>query len=110
MFSDFQAVMTSSQGPTMVSMELLLHTDTATISWALTAMALAKLPGTILLGAMFERLQPELLFAVGSAVAGVATAAAPFTTHVWAYVTVMAVTGIGQGFFNTGSCTQGMAK
>ena len=49
-------------GPTMVSMEILLDTDTKTISSTFTGMGVGFLVGAIVCGMIYGRMNSELLF------------------------------------------------
>ncbi len=87
----------------MVSMELLLGTDTITISWAMTAMALGKIPGTLVTGPLYRRLNKELLFAMGCTLSGLGMATAPWSGHPAGYIVSLAVIGAGNGLYQAGT-------
>ena len=50
------------EGPTLVSMEILLDTDIEHISLSFTGAAFGHLAGALLSGVIYDRLNTELLF------------------------------------------------
>lgn len=90
-------------GTTIVHMERLFASDTATMSWTFTGHAFGQLVGTALTGLIYDRLlDHELLFAVSVLVEALTTIAAPFVTNLFAYFVVTAVTGATRGIIGTG--------
>ena len=90
-------------GATSVHMEKLFGVSPMMMSWSFTSHAVGLLVGTVGTGFVYERVNHELLLAVVILIQSLLVVAAPFTSpHIYAYIAVMAVTGIVRGLYNAG--------
>ncbi|KAK2151062.1 hypothetical protein LSH36_377g03024 [Paralvinella palmiformis] len=92
-------------GPSLISMGVLLNEDIHTMTTSLTALSLGYLTGAALCGALYDLLNRELLFLLGTATIGISTVMAPSGDYLYLYVMALA----SLGFFSGGVDTAGQA-
>ena len=89
-------------GPTLVTMEIVLQTDTKTISYAFTSSSLGFLTGAVLCACTFDRINRELLLVIFALLQSVSVALAPWTGNLYSFIIVVYFMGMGLGFTDPG--------
>lgn len=83
-------------------MGVLLNEDIHTMTTSLTALSLGYLTGAALCGALYDLLNRELLFLLGTATIGISTVMAPSGDYLYLYVMALASLGFFSGGVDTG--------
>jgi len=96
-----QGLLTPLVGTTLVHMERLFDSDTATMSWTFTMAFVGYLFGAVVCGFIFDRINHDLLLMIFSAIQAAATAIAPFFTALPLFIATMSIQAVCQGIINT---------
>ena len=95
-----QGMCASLPGTTIVHMERLFDSDTATMSWTFTLMSLGYLSGGVVCGFVFDHVNHELLFVIMNCIEAVTILVAPFFTTLPSFIAVMYIHALSQGFID----------
>ena len=96
-----QGLFTPLIGTTLVHMERLFDSDTATMSWTFTMAFVGCLFGAVVCGFIFDRFNHDLLLMVLSGIQAATTAIAPFFTTLPLFIATMSIQATSQGLINT---------
>ena len=88
-------------GTTLVHMEILLETTTKVISSVYTTQSVGYLFGSLLYGFIFDRTNKEFEFTVAVIAQALATIVAPFVGHLYAFIAILTLQAVSQGFIDT---------
>ena len=91
---------TPTVGTTLVHMGRLYDSNTATMSWTFTVMAVGYLLGAIMCGFIFDRINHELQLLIANCIEAATIAAAPFFTTLPMYIAVLSVHACSMGFID----------
>jgi len=97
-----QGLLTPLVGTTLVHMERLFDSDTATMSWTFTMSFVGYLFGAVASGFVFDRINRNLLLMIFSGIQATATAIAPFFTTLPFFIATMAIQATSQGVVDAG--------
>ena len=89
-------------GPALPTFELTLGSSIPELSTSFTAASIGSLCGTFICGAIYERINKELLFSVASLVYGIMMLILPHMGHLYSFITVMTIGGVFSALFETG--------
>jgi len=87
-------------GTTIVHMERLFDSDTATMSWIFTLQSAGYFTGAVACGFVFDRINNELQLVIVTCIEAVATIVAPFFTQLPLFIVVLFIQANSQGFID----------
>jgi len=93
-----QGLCTPLLGTTIVHMERLFDSDTATMSWTFTMFSLGYFVGAVACGFIFDQVNHELQLVMVNCIHAVTILVAPFFTMLPLFVTMLFIHGNSQGF------------
>jgi len=95
-----QGMCASLPGTTIVHMERLFDSDTATMSWTFTLMSVGYFFGAVACGFIFDHVNHELLLVIVNCVEAVTILVAPFFTMLPLFIAMLFIHAVSQGFIN----------
>ena len=98
--NDVQGMCIPTVGTTLVHMERLFNSDTATMSWTFTVMAVGYFIGAVICGFIFDHINHELQLLIVNCIGAVTIAAAPFFTMLPLYIAVLFIHACSMGFID----------
>jgi len=93
-----QGMCTPLVGTTIVHMERLFDSDTATMSLTFTVLSLGYFFGAVACGFIFDRINHELQLVVVNFIEAVSTIVAPFFTNLPLFIAALFIQANCQGF------------
>ena len=90
-------------GPTLVDMEMLLQTDTKTISVVFLAHGLSYTTGAFVCGLLYERFKPQVQITIVYFLLVMLTAVAPWPGRLGVYIAIMALMSVAMGYVCAGN-------
>ena len=87
-------------GTTIVHMERLFDSDTATMSWTFTVSSLGYFLGAVACGFVFDHANHELQLVVANFIEAVTTVVAPFFTMLPLFIAALFIQANCQGFID----------
>ena len=97
---DVQGMCTPLISTTIVYIERLFNSDTATMSWTFTVFSIGYFAGAVACGFIFDRVNHELLLVVVNFIEAAATIVAPFSTTLPLFIAALFIQANTQGFLN----------
>jgi len=87
-------------GTTLVHMEKLFSSDTASMSWAFTMSSLGYFSGAVACGFIFDRINYELQLLIAGCIEAASILAAPFFTMLPLFIAALYIHSCSQGFID----------
>jgi len=87
-------------GTTLVHMERLFDSDTATMSWTFTISSLGYFLGAVACGFIFDRMNHELALLIANGIEAATTIIAPFFTMLPLFIAALFVQANAKGFID----------
>ena len=100
-----QGVCTTVHQPTLVNLEILLHTDIATVGATYIGGSLGYMLGAIASGGAMDRYNREFLFATSGVIVALGTILLPWSPHIGVFGVIYSVRSIAMGAIDAGKCS-----
>jgi len=97
---DVQGLCTPLVGTTIVHMERLFNSDTATMSWSFTLLSLGYFSGAVSCGFVFDRVNHELQLIIANFIEAVMAIMTPFFTTLPLYNAALFILANTMGFID----------
>ena len=95
-----QGLCTPLVGTTVVHMERLFGSNTATMSWTFTIMSIGYFTGAVICGFVFDHFNHELQLIIINCIEAVTILVAPFSTTLLLFIAMLCIHANAQGFLD----------